>query len=216
MNQQGRNSNDVLSSRKEREDEFRRNLVLEAAEALFAERGYEGTTVADIARRSELAKGSLYQLFQSKEEIFEAIINRKMTDMLDKLDEIIAGDVSPVEKVRMVIRSKLRAFWESRDFARIFLKELQGFHWLLDSGMLKKHKEQAKTFQARVEQILVDGQEAGELRRDVASGTLLATLGGVTNGVIIRWLQHPDSLDFEEAVHKVEEIFLHGVAVNKE
>ena len=89
MNQSDQNTNYKSITRKEREERFRRDIVLEAAEALFAEKGYAHTTVADIAKRSELAKGSLYHLFQSKEEIFTAILDRKMSVVLEKLDRLL-------------------------------------------------------------------------------------------------------------------------------
>ena len=215
MNPGDQNINCASLTRKEREEQFRREIVLEAAEALFAEKGFVHTTVADIARQSELAKGSLYQLFQSKEEIFTAILDRKMSGVLEKLNDLLAGDISPTEKIHILIRTKLEGFWDAKDWTKIYLNELRGFHWSVDPCFIERHREQIHKYQKRVEEIIRDGQKAGELRNDISSSTLLAVFSGITNGVIHRWLHDPDSLDFEESVRKVAEIFLHGAAAQK-
>jgi TetR/AcrR family transcriptional regulator len=60
-------------SRKERETELRQQIILEAAEKLFLSEGYEGTTMDQIAEQSEFSKGTLYNYFKSKEELYLAI-----------------------------------------------------------------------------------------------------------------------------------------------
>ena len=66
-------------SRKEMEHRQRRKYILECAEKLFAEKGFDGVTVADIAKASEFSVGSLYLFFENKEEII------KRTDKLSNL-----------------------------------------------------------------------------------------------------------------------------------
>jgi AcrR family transcriptional regulator len=208
-------SNGASVSRKKREGDFRRKLVLEAAEALFAEKGYDRTTVADIAARAELAKGSLYQLFESKEDVFTALIEEKLESALRAIDLALAGDESPIEKIRKVIRDKLQHFWAHRDFARIFMNEFKGYHMMMDPAMAERHERGAIAFQEKVEGIIAEGQRLGELRSDVSSAILMAALSGFTNGIIVRWLKDPGSIDYEEAARKVEEVFLHGASTEK-
>ena len=64
---------DGRKSRKERETELRRQIIIEAAEKLFLSEGYENTTMDEIARLSEYSKGTLYKYFKSKDELYLAI-----------------------------------------------------------------------------------------------------------------------------------------------
>ena len=154
-------------SRKEREEEFRRQHVLESAEALFAEKGFDGTTVSDIAERSELAKGSLYNIFKSKQEIVDAIVERKVDEMRKTLDEIFAKDIGPREKILLIMEAKLRGIWEHRGFAKLFINEFHGFNWYLEIPILKSCGESIIQMLKQLELLIIDGQKAGEIRGDV-------------------------------------------------
>ena len=63
-----------ILSRKERERNFRRQEIINSAVKLFAEKGYEHTTLDEIAEASEFGKGTIYNYFENKEEIYLAIV----------------------------------------------------------------------------------------------------------------------------------------------
>lgn len=73
-------------SRKERERNFRRQEIINAATKLFAEKGFEHTTLDEIAEASEFGKGTIYNYFENKEEIYLAIVE----EVLDSHSKIIA------------------------------------------------------------------------------------------------------------------------------
>lgn len=72
-------------SRKERERIFRRKEIMDAAVKFFAEKGFNSTTLEEIADTAEFGKGTLYNYFQGKEEIYRAIID----DIVESNEEII-------------------------------------------------------------------------------------------------------------------------------
>ena len=65
-----------IAERKERERLVRREQILEAAYQLFHETGFSAATMDQIAERAELAKGTLYLYFKSKEEVYYALLDR--------------------------------------------------------------------------------------------------------------------------------------------
>jgi TetR/AcrR family transcriptional regulator, repressor of fatR-cypB operon len=71
-------------SRKERERLFKRQEIVNAARTVFASRGFSAATLDEIAEKAEFGKGTLYNYFQSKEELFETVI----ADVLDEILEI--------------------------------------------------------------------------------------------------------------------------------
>ena len=69
----------------------RRHAVLEAAIAEFAERGYEGTSTEDIARRAGISQPYLFRLFGTKKELFKAAVNRCMRETLEVFQRAAEG-----------------------------------------------------------------------------------------------------------------------------
>jgi len=76
---------EISLSRKERERIFRRKEIMDAAVKFFAEKGFGSTTLEEIAGTAEFGKGTLYNYFQGKEEIYKAIID----DVIENDEEII-------------------------------------------------------------------------------------------------------------------------------
>ncbi len=72
--------------------EARRQAILAAAAALFDRSGYDGVTVADIARRSRLAKGTVFLYFPTKEAVFLDLLDRMLGDWLDAVHDAVAAD----------------------------------------------------------------------------------------------------------------------------
>ena len=69
-------------SRKDQEQQTRRAAILFAARRLFTEKGFAGTTVAEIARRAEVSVGAIYQLFESKEALQSVLLEEKASRLL--------------------------------------------------------------------------------------------------------------------------------------
>lgn len=82
--------------------EARRNEVIDAATKLFAERGYSGTTVSDLAQTTGLGKGALYNYIESKENLLVEISALVMTPLIATMREIVQLDEGPLVRLRMV------------------------------------------------------------------------------------------------------------------
>ena len=76
-----------------------RDKFIEVARQLFARKGVENTTMNDIASASEKGRRTIYTYFKSKREIFNAVIASETEQLLNRLKEIVAMDVSPREKL---------------------------------------------------------------------------------------------------------------------
>ena len=90
-----------------KEPEVRKNEILDAAEKLFAAKGFEKATVMDILNATGIAKGTFYYYFKSKEEVQDAIIRRRIDAGLERA-KIIASDpnLSPIHKIIAVIMAQ--------------------------------------------------------------------------------------------------------------
>jgi AcrR family transcriptional regulator len=81
-----------LTSRRDREKEFKKQLIAEAAFQLFSSSSFEAVTVEDIARRAEFGKGTLYLYFDSKEEILIYIINHAIEELAQDISALFARE----------------------------------------------------------------------------------------------------------------------------
>jgi TetR/AcrR family transcriptional regulator len=93
---------DKKTSRKQRETELRKQMILEAAEKLFLSNGYEDTTMDEIADDSEFSKGTLYNYFTSKEELYLAIGTKAYEIIIDLTKNSIKKQKHGVDQLKTV------------------------------------------------------------------------------------------------------------------
>jgi TetR/AcrR family transcriptional regulator len=97
--------------------------LLDAAEAVFAEKGYGGATTAAIALRAGLPKANLHYYFRTKEQIYRAVLDRILGLWLAAFDPSAAGD-DPAGILEAYIRAKIRLSREHPQASRVFAREI--------------------------------------------------------------------------------------------
>lgn len=83
----------------------RKNQILDVAQDLFITKGYQATTIDDILRETQIAKGTLYYHFAGKEEILTAMISRAVASAVDTARAVADSDATPLEKFVGVLAS---------------------------------------------------------------------------------------------------------------
>jgi AcrR family transcriptional regulator len=96
--------------------DFRRGQILEAARGAFARHGLAGTTVSQIARGADVAKGTVYLYFQSKDQILRALLDDAVAQLYRDTVPVLAGPGTVEEKLRRFIDATLAFFDRHRDF----------------------------------------------------------------------------------------------------
>jgi len=110
-------------SRRERDRRRRIGEILDAAEAVFAEKGYGRARVSDIARRAEFSVGYLYQTWESKEDLFVSLLESKFREFRVYLEEQIQKARGPAEQIEVLIDAHLAYIDRNKRFAKLFLVE---------------------------------------------------------------------------------------------
>ncbi len=90
-----------------------RQTLVRTAQRLFAQKGFEATTMNDIAQASGKGRRTLYTYFKNKEDIYDAVIAGELELLSEKLDEVVAMDISPEQKVLRLIYTHLRLIKET-------------------------------------------------------------------------------------------------------
>jgi len=199
-------------SRKTRTDasakwESRYREVLDAAAIAFAEKGYLGASIRDIAERLGIRGASLYYYLPSKEAALLAICKLGVLDFIDKLREIIARREPAPEKLLAAIRNHLLPLRShpAADYIRVFILHRHE----LPSGPRQEVGRLARAYQELIRQIFVDGIAAGEFAADLNAE--LATLGllGLCNSLIAARSLPPTST-IDDFIAEYSRIFIHG------
>jgi TetR/AcrR family transcriptional regulator, cholesterol catabolism regulator len=149
----------------------RRDELTRQAARLFAERGFHGTSMGDLAAAMGVQKGSLYSLTGSKQELLFETMRTGAAAFHAALDSI-PDEAPAVERIRLALRAHLRVVAEQLDVATVFTREwryLQGAH--RDTVLAER-----RSYEDRWRTLFRDGVEAGELRTDldVGAAALLA------------------------------------------
>ncbi|MBN1902570.1 TetR/AcrR family transcriptional regulator [Candidatus Sumerlaeota bacterium] len=110
-------------SRKRREAERHKDEILDAAEKVFAEKGFVSVSMEDIAQSAEFAVGTLYKFFRSKEELYSEIIMRKTFLYAPRIEKALNSDSSPLKCIHNYFQARLDLFWEDQRFFRLFLNQ---------------------------------------------------------------------------------------------
>lgn len=161
--------------------ESRRDAYIKAAEALFAEKGFENTSVEDIVRRAGTAKGLFYYYFDSKEELMTALTERILEEIKAHNDQALSEEgMSAMQRLERIVSSTDEIRARSRMLAAFFHQERnQALHYAFD--------EKARAIMApALESIIRQGNAEGVFRADYPKETaqcLLAGIGAVKHGI---------------------------------
>ncbi|MGB5811382.1 MAG: TetR/AcrR family transcriptional regulator [Polyangiales bacterium] len=101
-----------------------RDAVLDAAEQVFGELGYEATKVQRIAAAAGISLTTLYSVFDSKWEIYRAVNRRRLTEVMSLAHGILDDDAASIDTLIAGMRMQLSFFMKRRDFLRMQLKEV--------------------------------------------------------------------------------------------
>ncbi len=175
-------------SRKEREYEFRVNLVLDAAEEVFADYTYADASVEDIAQRAEISVGTLYNLFRSKEEIYKRVVSRAQQFFFDTVTERIDAAHGPHEKMRVAVGYFVEHFARYGRQMKLYASATNGFQWELKSKLIDEAQSAQARFHLRLTEICQQGLDEGIFKKGVPADILSMSLISIPHAFLMAWL----------------------------
>ncbi len=147
--------------------------ILAEAVRIFKQKGYHATSVQDIADAVGLQKGSLYHYISSKEELLSKIFERGTGALTQRLQEIIASDAPPAEKLRRAMQAHVTALCDQLDSYTVYLTERR----TLAGRIQSKVRAEAQRHAHLLEQIIQQGVRSGDFRAVDTKMTAHAILG---------------------------------------
>ena len=178
-----------IPERKEREREARRALFTDAAESLFAERGFEGTTIDQITRRAEFSKRTFYLYFENKTDVFAAVALRALDRLERRMERALDSAEAPLERVRGLAWAYFRFFEQERSHFDTHLRfEEDAYHYrkaAFGSGPhARRYIERVAARDERIYALFDEAIASGAVRTDLTGQQLLLVVWGQCAGTL--------------------------------
>jgi len=181
----------------------KRPRLVEAASAVFAEKGYASTRVADIAQRAGVGKGTVYEYFSSKEELLFAVFEMTNAEISVRMDAALAAGGSTEEQLHNLLRLAAEVITEQVEMQPVILD-----FWAASRGKdfedtYRKAVVSSYTFfRNLIADFIRDGQLRREFNTAIDADALAATIVATVDGLGIQ-LYFDRSLD----PHRITEAF---------
>jgi TetR/AcrR family transcriptional regulator, cholesterol catabolism regulator len=161
----------------------RRSELTREAARLFAQKGYHGTSIGDLAKAMGVQKGSLYAHIASKQDLLYATM-REGADAFHAALDSIPDELKATEKIRLALRAHLRVVADQLDVATVFVREWR----YLDGERREEILAERRRYEERVRTLFREGRELGELRTDLDDATAALLTLSAANWAYT-WLQ---------------------------
>lgn len=163
--------------------EATRDRILEAAEHVFADKGYHDALVDEVATATALSKGGVYFHFPSKEDLFFAVVDRLADRLISKVERESSTQPTAIGRAEAALTAVFSALGKRRRLARLLM--VQGYS--MGNAFERKRVELFGRFASLIRQRLDEASAAGEI--PPVDTTIVAHIWlGAINELVIRWL----------------------------
>ena len=189
----------------------KRQLILQAAIEIFSKSNFQNATIAEIARKANVAEGTIYQYFKNKEDLFFSIPVEKTKEFCRELELHLQGIHGVFNKIRKFIWYYLYFFKMNPEYARTLMLEMR----VSKSFVKTKSYKSFKPFTNQILEIIEEGQREGMIRKDVNIYVLRQLILGILEHMVTRWLLKGGKYDLMGYYNEVSELVIHGISGSK-
>ena len=198
-------TNGAQAGRREREAARRRSDLLAVASEIFAEKGYDGTPISEIARVAEVSLATVYALFKSKDVLYQAVIARAAESIRDTVQAHVDAIEDPAERLLALIDCLLRCFDENRALMRIYTLGSHGLPWNIRQTLGEPLVEIYREFLDYVSELARSAAAAGRLG-DLDPDAVALAIAGTVNATSAEWIESGRSEPISDAAPAIRAI----------
>ena len=193
--------------------------IAHAALKLFSLKGYAATSVGQIAKAASIGKGTVYEYFHAKEDIFIAAIMKWMSHFEFQLSERIKGIKDPAARLYAVAETNMELVdpADPTDL-RLSLEFLR--HSMMEDGVLYKHRYLVKDMHAGIRKIVVDtlldGISKGVFRPEIARDAekIAINLLAYIDGISLHSILSKNYFDLKEQIDLYMQNLIHEISID--
>jgi len=198
-------------SRREREKLRQRQEMLAAALDLFAEKGYHNVSMHEIAEKAEFAIGTLYTIFQNKEDLYKALVLEECDRFEEAIGQAIETPDDDILKLRNYVRTKGEMFRRNLPFIRLFLAESKGASFNIRAGLDEALRKRYYAFMERLASVFEHAIANKRIREIAPPYHLAVALDSVVDAFLLLWMEAPQRHPYPEDPDAILDIFFKGL-----
>ena len=185
-------------------------LILEAAEIMFAKKGYDKATMSEISSTANVAEGTLYDYFKNKEDLLHSVFQYRFGEHIDSLDELFEIK-TPLRKLKRFIRYHFSIYLNQPSFAKTFIL----------NGIFNRRFYQSpayvdfQKYMDTLDNILEQGKKEGQIRSSVSNRIFKNLFIGSFSHLALRWLFLEQDLQIDKTseINEVIELLVKAVSI---
>ena len=187
----------------------KRVRIVDAAVQVFAEKGFRGARISDIARAAGVADGTIYLYFRNKEDLLLTIFEEKVGEILVRLHAALEGVSDPLDRIRAFAGFHFHQLRTHPALAQVLQVELRQSSRFLRDYRPEKLWQYLDVFDG----LLREGQAAGALRDDLDPFLMKWVFFGALDELSIQWVvsRKRERFNLDRAADQVVDVFLCGM-----
>lgn len=185
--------------------------ILDAAQALFCEKGYEATVVAEVAARLGVVEGTVFKYFPTKRELLLKVLERWYVRMGDDYAHDLAGVAGARARLRLLVWRHLRSLRENPQLCRLMFREVRSGPDYRGSPLHELNRRYTGLLLA----VLEEGVAAGEFRADVPPALLRDLIYGGIEHHAWNYFEGRGRLDVDALTDRLMTLLCEGIAVQR-
>lgn len=188
-----------------------REEILQAAEDLFARKGYHETSMDDIVKESGLSKGAIYGYFDSKQELFLALSEKYLESELGAIRSVFSPNDSALKKLKIATEMHFDGIEESIEVCRMNLEcwteapRIESLHHRMKSRYEMIHKF--------IAEMISEGIKKGEFRQDIDPDALSSIIHAAIDGLNLQRAVIGKDFDWQKIKSTFLTVFVEGINV---
>ncbi len=183
--------------------------IFETSMKLFAEKGYDATSIEEITATVGVAKGTLYYHFSSKEEIFEFLVEEGMKLLKNSISIKTDNLNNSVDKIRAIVLIQIKVLFKYENFITIILSQIWG-----NDERSKLCKKYVFEYILMIEKIVEEGIKKGEII-EADSNVIASGIFGFISSSFIYKMRHEGEINVQKLFSEVDNTFIKKMAKQK-
>jgi len=188
----------------------RREELVKTAAEVFQEKGYEASTLNDVAERMGTDRASLYYYVGSKQELFQEVVQDVLEANLKEARRIKKEALKPSEKLARLVRTMMVSYEENYPFTYVYIQEDMSRVASQDSEWAQTMTSRTRSFEKIVKGFIEEGVAKKEFRSDISPEVAANGLYGMLNWTH-RWFRPGRGLDADQVAESFASLFLEGM-----
>ena len=185
-------------------NKFKKILVI--ASEIFAKKGYEATSVREIALKAGLNKATIYHYFSSKEEILFKIMDNAMEEALKNLEAILSEDSDALEKFENVLKFYSKYYVSKQAELSLLVNELNSLKHEYKTLLTEKEKKYVDLMKS----VLYELKKKGVLKEELPITVIVFTFFSIIH-YTVKWYEPSGKIKVDELSEYFVEIFTKGI-----